>query len=133
MVPPGSAILTHDPNMFLIWGKNAAQMSMVSSNPDYFANHFFKRYGGNVFLHWDYWCNADMSNVVSEATYIIEKYETEIVAERQSRHAWYRLYRIKGVKMGREAMPVIKAKSAVASIGEDVLVRKAKEKNERED
>jgi 4-amino-4-deoxy-L-arabinose transferase-like glycosyltransferase len=107
-LPPGSAILTHDPSMFLMWGKNAAQMSMVSSNPDYFENHYFRRYGGNVYLHWDYWCNADMPRVVKEATHILEKYETELVAERQSRHAWYRLYRIKSDRVGRNASPIEK-------------------------
>ena len=109
LVPPGSAILTHDPNMFLIWGKNAAQMSMVSANPDYFEQHYFRRYGGNVFLHWDYWCNADIPGVVGEATHVLDKYSTELVAERHSRHAWYRLYRIKGTELGRNANPVKRA------------------------
>ncbi|MCX7003038.1 MAG: glycosyltransferase family 39 protein [bacterium] len=57
LVPPHALILTHNPNMFLLWGHSAAQMSLFSEQRDYFANVLLPRYPGGIYLHWNYWCN----------------------------------------------------------------------------
>jgi hypothetical protein len=58
LVPPHALILTHNPNMFLLWGHSAAQMSLFTEQHDYFVNVLLPRHPGGIYLHWDYWCNT---------------------------------------------------------------------------
>ncbi len=54
-LPPNSLILTHNPNMFLLLGKNAAQASIAAGDSERM-NHFFDRYKGGVYFHYNFWC-----------------------------------------------------------------------------
>lgn len=58
MLPEDSIVLTHNPNMFLLWGKNAAQASLATEQRGYF-NGFFNRYKGGVYFHYNFWCNVN--------------------------------------------------------------------------
>jgi hypothetical protein len=55
-LPRDALVLTHDPNMFLLWGRNAAQLSFAASPG--FRDHAARRHGGGVFIHWGFWCNV---------------------------------------------------------------------------
>jgi hypothetical protein len=52
-----SYVLTHNPNMFHVWGVNAGQMSVIVNNPSY-VDYLTMRYAGGVYLHWNFWCNV---------------------------------------------------------------------------
>ena len=56
-LPRNSYVLTQNPGMFHLWGVNAGQMSLVISNPAYI-RFLTGRYSGGVYLHWNFWCNA---------------------------------------------------------------------------
>ncbi len=43
--------------MFHLWGVNAGQMSLVTSNPAY-VRFLAERYSGGLYLHWNFWCNV---------------------------------------------------------------------------
>ncbi len=56
-IPHNSYVLTHNPSMFHLWGINAGQMSLVTSNPAYM-RYLAQRYSGGLYLHWNFWCNT---------------------------------------------------------------------------
>jgi hypothetical protein len=56
-LPPNSYVLTHNPNIFHVWGINAGQMSLTAAGPDYLT-YLGRRYAGGVYLHWNFWCNV---------------------------------------------------------------------------
>jgi hypothetical protein len=52
-----SYVLTHNPNMFHVWGVSAGQVSMILNNPTY-VDYLGTRYAGGVYFHWNFWCNV---------------------------------------------------------------------------
>jgi len=52
-------VLTHNPNMFHVWGVNAGQMSAILNNPTY-VDYLATRYAGGVYFHWNFWCNVEV-------------------------------------------------------------------------
>jgi hypothetical protein len=52
-----SYVLTHNPGMFQVWGVNAGQMSLVSTNAA-FLDDLAARFTDGVYLHWNFWCNV---------------------------------------------------------------------------
>jgi hypothetical protein len=56
-LPHDAYVLTHNPGMFQVWGVNAGQMSLAGTPADLEA--LGARFPGGVYLHWNYWCNAD--------------------------------------------------------------------------
>jgi hypothetical protein len=55
-LPADALVLTHDPNMFFLWGRNAAQLSFAR-DPNFLLNAQ-GRHGRHVFVHWGFWCNV---------------------------------------------------------------------------
>jgi len=55
-LPKDAYVLSHNPGMFQVWGVNAGQMSLAT-NPR-FLDDLAVRFGGGVYLHWNYWCNT---------------------------------------------------------------------------
>jgi dolichyl-phosphate-mannose-protein mannosyltransferase len=56
-LPHDAIVLTQDPNMFQVWGINAAQMSFATTEPHY-VEDLFQRFPGGVYIHWGFWCNV---------------------------------------------------------------------------
>ena len=56
-LPKDAYVLTHNPGMFQVWGVNAGQMSLATDAR--FLDELASRFGGGVYLHWNYWCNTD--------------------------------------------------------------------------
>jgi hypothetical protein len=56
-LPANSLILTHNPGMFQLWGRNAAQMSLATEFPE-LLTIWKARYGNRIYLHWNFWCNV---------------------------------------------------------------------------
>lgn len=101
VVPDDAVILTHNPNMFLVWGKNAAQASLATEHRRYF-RHFFNKYKGGVYFHYNFWCNVSDPLQNSFCENILKRYEhTEIMSFKERDYS-YRLYRLEGpAKRGR--------------------------------
>ena len=94
LVPPASIVLTHNPSMWLVWGKNAAQMSTASTNQNHVDNDFFARYGGGVYLHWNFWCNVPDPSQNSFCQNVLSRYRAELIQEQSARRFRYALYRL---------------------------------------
>ena len=81
LLPENSIVLTHNPNMFLVWGKNAVQVSLATTEEKYINEVIFPRYTGGVYFHWNYWCNVQDTIQVSFGENILKKYEYQLIKE----------------------------------------------------
>jgi hypothetical protein len=94
-LPPNSVVLTHNPNMFLLWGQSAAQLSIAAQDAQYARQVFFSRYSGGVYLHWNFWCNVDDPLQAGSCRQVLEAFpHHQLIREtrlRASRYAFYRL------------------------------------------
>jgi hypothetical protein len=93
-LPENSMVLTHNPNMFLLWGKNAAQASIATHNKP-LIDHFFQRYTGGVYFHYNYWCNVDNPKEETFCRNILNDYEHAAVATHEEHGYTFALYRLK--------------------------------------
>jgi hypothetical protein len=93
-LPERSMVLTHNPNMFLLWGGNAAQAHIATNDPQKI-KYFFSYYTGGVFFHYNFWCNVDDPAQQRFCMNILEKYKNEKVVEYTERNYKYILYRLK--------------------------------------
>lgn len=92
-IPRNSYVLTHNPGMFHLWGVNAGQMSLVTSNPAY-VRFLAGRYSGGIYLHWNFWCNAQdpvQQNVCRAAMAIGPAEIVQEYRERDQRYVFYRM------------------------------------------
>ncbi len=94
MLPENSLVLTHNPNMFLLLGKNAAQASAAFYNPEKM-NLYFDRYKGGVFFHFNFWCNVSDPVQQKFCTDILDKYEHKRIAGWHEKGYDFILYELK--------------------------------------
>jgi hypothetical protein len=94
LLPENSIVLTHNPNMFHLWGKNAAQISLATSSKSYVNQVLFYQYKGGVYFHWNYWCNADDSLQNSYCNNVLDEYKCELIKEYTENDYHYALYHI---------------------------------------
>jgi len=108
LLPEKSIVLTHNPNMFHLWGKNAAQISLATEEKSYVNQILFHQYKDGVYLHWNYWCNAadSLQNLFCEN--VLNDYEHELIKEYQENDYNYALYRLE--LKDQEGIPYQKAK-----------------------
>ena len=92
-LPDDSVVLTHNPNMFLLWGKNAAQASLATEQTGYF-NSFFNRYKGGIYFHYNFWCNVSDPLQQSFCKNIIERYHCTPVMTFKEKDYTYVLYQM---------------------------------------
>jgi hypothetical protein len=93
-LPANSMVLTHNPSVFLVMGKNAAQLSLLTNDPGYVKQVLVPRYRGGVFVHWSFWCNVSdpvqRDFCTSALGHFPHSLEHEY-RERDYRYAFYRL------------------------------------------
>ncbi len=92
-LPPHSLLLTHNPNMFLLWGKNAGQTSMATHNPQYMES-LFQQYPGGIYFHFNYWCTVQNEVQQTFCKNIIKKFKSTEVVSFQEQHKVFQLYKI---------------------------------------
>ena len=97
VLPDDAVVLTHNPNMFLLWGKNAAQASLPTEQKDSF-KRFFYRYRGGVYFHYNFWCNVPDKLQNSFCTNILERYDCTPVLSFEEQNYTYALYRVEKKK-----------------------------------
>lgn len=93
LLPENSVVLTHNPNMFLLWGHNAAQASLATEQSGYFRG-FFHRYPGGVYFHYNFWCNVSDPLQNSFCTNLLQRFECTEIFSGQERDYRYALYRV---------------------------------------
>ena len=97
LVPPNSLVFTHNPNMWLIWGKNAAQLSYLTTMKGEAQTRFLDRYPGGLYLHWNYWCNVSDPGQTQWCSNVLHDYDAELIDECKPADYRFALYRIKGL------------------------------------
>ncbi len=102
LLPEESVVLTHNPNMFLMWGYSAAQASLATEHRAEF-RRFFHRYKGGVYFHYNFWCNVDDPLQNSFCENILNRYDATEVASYAKRNYRYALYRIERKKRLRRS------------------------------
>jgi hypothetical protein len=95
LIPHDGIVLTHNPNMFQIWGTNAAQMSLFKENAQSAPATILSAFPGRVYVHWNYWCNMPDPLQNGFMTYIFDHYRLEQVAKWPGRER-FELYRVIG-------------------------------------
>jgi hypothetical protein len=92
-LPKNSIVLTHNPAMFHVWGQNAAQASLATTDRA-FVTGLPVRYAGGVFFHWNFWC--DVADRVQQefCTAILASYPHTLVSEYRERDYRYAFYRL---------------------------------------
>jgi hypothetical protein len=80
--------------MFHLWGVNAGQMSQVVANPAY-VSLLGRRYTGGIYLHWNFWCNAQDPAQQEVCRTAMATAPAEIVKEYRERDQRYAFYRMR--------------------------------------
>ncbi|MEO5355786.1 MAG: glycosyltransferase family 39 protein [Nitrospirae bacterium YQR-1] len=88
-----SIVLTHNPNMFLLWGANAVQTSTATTNVSRL-NNLFDRYNGNVYFHYNYWCNTADPVQTGFCKKILDTYDCRQVHHYTERNRMFALYKM---------------------------------------
>jgi hypothetical protein len=84
-------VLTHSPNMFLMWGVNAAQMHFATE-PEFF-ERAEPRHGQNVYVHWGFWCNVEDKHLQQMCEQVLTHADATLVRESHERNYRYGFYR----------------------------------------
>ena len=92
LLPPHSLVLTHNPNMFLLWGQSAAQASLATDKAQ--IKHFFQRFKGGFFFHYNFWCNVQDPLQQSFCQNILDSYRTKLIVSFSEQNYKYALYRL---------------------------------------
>jgi len=95
-LPPKSIVFTHNPNMFLFWGKSAAQASILAEKDEKGLAELMTRFPGGIFFHYNFWCNVDDPLQRSFCRNILDKFAHKDVLKFQERTYTYILYRLGG-------------------------------------
>jgi hypothetical protein len=93
-LPRNSIVLTHNPSVFHVMGRNAAQLSLLATDPHYVEKVLLPRYAGGVFLHWNFWCNVSEAVQQEFCRSALARFPHSLVEEfreRDYRYAFYRL------------------------------------------
>ncbi len=92
-LPPHSLILTHNPNMFLVWGDSAAQASHATYKPQHL-RQLFQQYSGGIYFHYNFWCAIPdaVQNAFCET--ILKRFNTTEIASFQEQTMTFRLYKL---------------------------------------
>ena len=102
VLPDDAVVLTHNPNMFLLWGKNAAQASLPTEQKNSF-KRFFYRYKGGIYFHYNFWCNVPDKLQNSFCTNILERYDCTSVLSFKEQNYTFALYKVEKKKRTKQA------------------------------
>jgi hypothetical protein len=92
-IPRNSYVLTHNPSMFHLWGVNAGQMSLVTSNPAYM-RFLAQQYSGGLYLHWNFWCNTQDQTQQEICRKVLSTAPVEVAKEYRERDQHFVFYRL---------------------------------------
>lgn len=91
---PNATVLTHNPSVFHLMGRNAAQLSIAVNESGYVHDVLMQRYAGGVFLHWNFWCNVADKVQQDFCASARDKYSTTVFKEYRERDYHFVFYRM---------------------------------------
>jgi len=92
-LPENSIVLTHNPGMIHVMGQSAAQVSLVSYQPAR-VDHFFDRFPGGVYFHYNFWCNVDDEVQNQFCSDVLGRYRTQVLMEESAGYYRFVLHRL---------------------------------------
>ena len=92
-LPEDSILLTHNPGMIQVMGQSAAQASLVSHQPAR-VDHFFDRFPGGVYFHYNFWCNVEDEVQYQFCADVLGRYQTQVLMEKSAGFYRYVLHRL---------------------------------------
>lgn len=104
LVPRDAIVMTHDPILFHLSGKDACQTSVFTDDMNHVENYLMKRYKDKIYLHWDYWCNVNEPVQPGYTIRVMQNYQTFLVEQQIIQGKPYALYRI-GEKIAKPLRP----------------------------
>ncbi len=93
-LPANSVVLTHNPNMWLLWGRNAAQTALATTDAHWLHEVAPARYAGGIYFHFNFWCNVDDPVQQAFCQRLLAEIPQELVDERRVRTYRYAMYRV---------------------------------------
>jgi hypothetical protein len=93
-LPGNAVVLTHNPGMFHLWGVNAAQLSLASTDPIYVRDTLPLRYARGVYLHWSFWCNVADPVQRGFCDRALAEHSSAMVRDRRVRDYRFAFYRV---------------------------------------
>jgi hypothetical protein len=93
-LPANSIVLTHNPSVFHVMGRNAAQLSLLTLNPSYVTDVLLPRYRGGVFVHWNFWCNVSDPVQQQFCATALSQFPHTLAGEYRERDYRYAFYRV---------------------------------------
>jgi hypothetical protein len=92
-LPPGALILSMNPCIWNVLGRNSAQLDTVEAQIKSELIALVNQYPGGIYLHWDYWMNCEPEFAASGRS-LIEATQAEVVARHQADTFHVALFRL---------------------------------------
>jgi hypothetical protein len=93
-LPADGIVFTHNPNMFLFWGKSSAQASILAAADETKLAELRRRFPDGIYFHYNFWCNVSDPLQTSFCLSILEKFPHREILRFQERDYTYILYKI---------------------------------------
>ncbi|NOX18153.1 MAG: hypothetical protein GXO87_07720 [Chlorobi bacterium] len=111
ILPENSFVFTHNPSMFLLWGKNAGQTSIITNERFYVDQIIFPKYKDEVYFDWNYWCIAPDSAQNGLCDNVLKNYNAKPVKKITEQNYEFVLYKLSKkpatkMKSGKFKIPV---------------------------
>ncbi|MBF0134618.1 MAG: glycosyltransferase family 39 protein [Magnetococcales bacterium] len=94
-LPPESLVLTHNPNMFQLWGFDATQTYLLLADPNYYKMTLHPNHRGGVYFHFNFWCNVADPEQKRFCRQILDTFPHDLVEEHWIMDYRYALYRLR--------------------------------------
>ncbi len=93
-IPENSIVFTHNPCLFLFWGKSSAQASILTAQDENGLRGLRDSFPGGLYFHYNYWCNVSDPVQTGFCKSVLEKFGHEEVVRYKERDYEYVLYRL---------------------------------------
>lgn len=93
LLPTGSLVISTDPCMWNLQGKNASQMDSIQERVRNDLRSLSQQYPGGIYLHWDYWMNTTPEFAEIWRNLIVDTQAT-VVARRNAEAVKFALFRL---------------------------------------
>ncbi|GAB0057607.1 hypothetical protein SIID45300_01939 [Candidatus Magnetaquicoccaceae bacterium FCR-1] len=93
-LPDDAFVLTHNPNLFQIWGKQAGQLFLIDHQPDYVNRILFARHRGGIYFHDNFWCQVPEPTQNRYCHLVRQRYDLERIVDFEAEKQHFGLYRL---------------------------------------
>lgn len=95
MIPRDAIVFTHNPNMFLFWGRSSAQASILAGMDAKGVEGLRADFPGGIYFHYNYWCNVGDPLQQSFCRSILDRFAPVEVARFRERDYSFILYAVR--------------------------------------